>query len=129
MIDPVPSASLDEAQAVQALAALSQAARLRVYRALVVAGEAGMTPGVLAALLDAPASTLSFHLKTLQVAGLVDVERASRHLIYRASVPRMNALLAYLTDHCCGGRPCGLGSAAAMALVVDGRDCETSPCC
>lgn len=108
MTDPAAAMPLDEAQAVLALAALSQSARLRVYRALVGAGPSGLTPGVLAAMLDLPASTLSFHLKALQGAGLVDVERASRHLIYRASVSRMNALLAYLTDHCCGGEPCGL---------------------
>ena len=80
--------------------------RLRVFRALVGAGRPGMTPGVLAALLDVPASTLSFHLKELAQAGLVSQERDGRSLIYRASIDRMNALLGYLADHCCQGEAC-----------------------
>jgi DNA-binding transcriptional ArsR family regulator len=122
---------LNETQAVQALAALAQAARLRTYRTLVGAGQAGLTPGVLAAMLDLPASTLSFHLKTLQAAGLIDVERSSRHLIYRAAVPQMNALLAYLTDHCCGGEPCGMVTITARTgatFATDGSD-PAPACC
>ena len=61
----------------------------------------------MSALLDVPASTLSFHLKELVHAGLVSVEREGRHLFYRPSVEHMNALLGYLTDHCCQGRSCG----------------------
>ena len=57
-------------------------------------------------LLDVPASTLSFHLKELMHAGLVDVERDGRSLIYRPALARMNALLGYLTDHCCQGQAC-----------------------
>ena len=56
---------MEEADAIAALGALSQSMRLRVFRALVGAGPQGMTPGVLAATLDVPASTLSFHLKGL----------------------------------------------------------------
>jgi ArsR family transcriptional regulator len=97
-----------EAQAVAALAALAQPARLRVFRALVSAGPAGMTPGVLAAALAVPSSTLSFHLKGLADAGLVQAERQGRHLVYRPLIAPMNELIAYLTDHCCGGQPCGL---------------------
>ena len=101
---------LSEAQAVAALGALAQAARLRVFRALVGAGPQGMTPGVLAASLGLPASTLSFHLKGLADAGLVQVERQGRHLVYRPEIEHMNLLLGYLTDHCCGGEPCGLAT-------------------
>jgi DNA-binding transcriptional ArsR family regulator len=100
--------SLSEAQAVAALAALAQPARLRVFRALVGAGPEGMTPGVLAATLGVPSSTLSFHLKGLADAGLVQAERQGRHLVYRPLIAQMNELIAYLTDHCCGGQPCGL---------------------
>ena len=67
-----------------------------------------MTPGVLAASLGLPASTLSFHLKGLADAGLVQVQRQGRHLVYRPEIEQMNLLLGYLTDHCCGGQPCGL---------------------
>ena len=97
---------MDEKAAVAALAALAQEARLRVFRALVGAGPASMTPGALSALLDIPASTLSFHLKELVHAGLVQVERDGRNLHYRPSFDRLNGLLGYLTDHCCSGQSC-----------------------
>ena len=98
--------SMDEKTAVLALAALAQGMRLRVFRALVGAGPAGLTPGVLAATLGVSASTLSFHLKELTHAGLVSQERQGRHLIYRPELRHMNDLLAYLAAHCCGGEPC-----------------------
>jgi ArsR family transcriptional regulator, arsenate/arsenite/antimonite-responsive transcriptional repressor len=97
---------MNEKAAVAALAALAQEARLRVFRALVGAGPAGMTPSALAAMLDIPGSTLSFHLKELAHAGLVNVEREGRNLHYRPALLQMNDLLAYLTDHCCMGQPC-----------------------
>jgi ArsR family transcriptional regulator, arsenate/arsenite/antimonite-responsive transcriptional repressor len=102
---------MNEASAVTALAALAQGARLRVFRALVGAAPEGLTPGALSALLDIPASTLSFHLKELAHAGLVEAERDGRNLIYRPALARMNALLGYLTDHCCQGRACAPAAA------------------
>jgi ArsR family transcriptional regulator, arsenate/arsenite/antimonite-responsive transcriptional repressor len=103
---------IDEQAAVAALAALAQGMRLRVFRALVGAGPHGLTPGDLSATLDVPASTLSFHLKELLGSGLVSQERDGRHLIYRPSLDRMNALLSYLTAHCCQGADgsCDIGS-------------------
>lgn len=100
---------MNEKAAVASLAALAQEARLRVFRALVGAGPAGMTPGVLSAMLDVPASTLSFHLKELVHAELVSVEREGRNLHYRPALARMNELLAYLSDHCCMGQSCSPG--------------------
>lgn len=97
---------MNESAAVAALGALAQEARLRVFRALVGAGPEGMTPGALGAMLDIPGSTLSFHLKELVHAGLVTAERDGRNLHYRPALARMNELLSYLTDHCCGGQPC-----------------------
>jgi len=97
---------MEEKNAILSLAALAQAMRLRIFRALVGAGPVGMTPGALSSMLGVPASTLSFHLKELMHADLVSQERDGRSLIYRASMPRMNALLAYLTDHCCHGAGC-----------------------
>lgn len=97
---------MDEKTAVAALAALAQEARLRVFRALVGAGPEGMTPGALAAMLDIPGPTLSFHLKALVHGGLVSAERDGRNLHYRPALDRMNALLGYLTDHCCMGTGC-----------------------
>lgn len=93
-------------QAVQALAALAQTSRLAVFRALVVAGRSGQTPTELATALSLTAPALSFHLKELLRAGLVTQERDGRRLIYRAELLQMNALLAYLTEHCCQGESC-----------------------
>lgn len=99
---------MDEQDVVKALAALAQPVRLKVFRALVVTGEAGLTPGTMAEGLDMPANTLSFHLKELVNAGLVTQERSSRNLIYRAAYERMDALLGYLTLNCCHGASCAV---------------------
>lgn len=97
---------IDDEQALRVLAALAQAHRLKIFRLLVVAGQQGLTPGALGEALELPAATLSFHLKELSQAGLLNQERASRHLIYRADFSRMDALLAYLTENCCQGQAC-----------------------
>ena len=107
---------MDEPAAVKALAALAQGQRLRAFRALVVAGPNGLTPGAMAAQLGVAPSALSFHLKELSHAGMVSSEARGRNLIYRASFGQMSALLAYLTEHCCQGEPC---DASALA------DCTT----
>ena len=100
------AATLGEAAAVKALAALAQAQRLRAFRALVVAGPAGLTPGAMAQQLGVAPSGLSFHLKELSHADLVSSEARGRNLIYRANFGQMKALLGYLTEHCCEGQPC-----------------------
>lgn len=104
---------MEEETALAALTALSQAMRLRIFRTLVGAGPAGLTPGSLAALLDLPASTLSFHLKALVQAGLVTQQRDGRSLICRPALAHMVALLDYLSAHCCQGQPCAEQPAAA----------------
>lgn len=106
---------MKEINAVASLAALAQAMRLRIFRALIGAGPQGMTPGALSAILDVPASTLSFHLKELMHADLVSQERDGRNLIYRASIAQMNDLLAYLTAHCCNGAACDIAAVPARA--------------
>ncbi|MDP2033528.1 MAG: metalloregulator ArsR/SmtB family transcription factor [Polaromonas sp.] len=104
--------TLDEVAAVRALAALAQAQRLRTFRALVVAGPDGLTPGAIADKLDVAPSALSFHLKELAHSGLVSSEPRGRNLIYRADFGQMNALLAYMTEHCCQGEACEVASDA-----------------
>jgi DNA-binding transcriptional ArsR family regulator len=94
---------MKEITVLKALAALSQAHRLRVFRALVVAGKTGSTPSTIAKRLAVAPATLSFHLKELMNAGLITQERDGRNLIYRADFQRMNDLLAYLTENCCRG--------------------------
>jgi ArsR family transcriptional regulator, arsenate/arsenite/antimonite-responsive transcriptional repressor len=95
-----------ETEAVQALSALAQETRLRIFRLLVVAGPAGLTPGHMSDALGTAPTGLSFHLKELSHAGLVTCQRNGRHLVYRASVPLMNDLLGFLTAHCCQGQAC-----------------------
>ena len=97
---------MNEDQAISALNALAHTQRLRVFRALVVAGLEGLTPSILAEQLGVARNTLSFHLKELSHAGLVSIEQQGRNLIYRANFSQMNGLLGYLTEHCCQGAPC-----------------------
>lgn len=103
---------MNESEAVQALAALAQALRLRLFRALVVAGPEGLTPGSLAEHLKVASNTLSFHLKELTHAGLVTQERQGRNLIYRASATNITELLDYLIENCCGGAACSITNTA-----------------
>jgi DNA-binding transcriptional ArsR family regulator len=91
--------------AVAILAALAQDNRLDVFRLLVEAGHEGMPAGHIAASLRLPPSALTFHLDRLREAGLVTVRRDGRSMIYSARFEAMNALVSYLTDHCCQGRP------------------------
>ena len=104
---------MQETDVVRALAALAQEVRLRVFRALVVAGQEGLTPGGLSEQLGIAPNTLSFHLKELTHAGLVSQERQGRNLIYRASFAAVNDLLAYLTKNCCQGAACLTDEATA----------------
>lgn len=97
---------METSAALQAFAALANPHRLAVYRALVQAGEAGLTPGTLATQLQLANATLSFHLKALAAAGLLLASPRGRRIHYRADLPRMNALVGFLTENCCGGKPC-----------------------
>lgn len=94
---------MESYEAVNALSALAQDARLAIFRLLVEAGPAGLPVGDIGAALSIPPATLSFHLVQLKHADLVDCERRGRQLIHTANFSRMNALLAYLTENCCAG--------------------------
>jgi DNA-binding transcriptional ArsR family regulator len=113
-------------EALVALSALAQESRLEVFRLLVRRGPEGYTPGQLGQKLDIPAPTLSFHLKELQHAGLVEVRRDGRFLYYRADFARMNGLVGFLTENCCslGQVGCDTGcapSSIAPAILVKAR--------
>lgn len=97
--------------AIAALGALAQEHRLALFRLLVQAGEEGMAAGAIAAALDVPNSSLSFHLAQLSRAGLIRQERRHRSLIFRADYAAMNALVAYLMENCCAGAGCGPAAA------------------
>jgi DNA-binding transcriptional ArsR family regulator len=100
---------MDESRAVLALQALAQETRLAVFRLLVAAGPSGVPAGAIAERLQVPPSTLSFHLKELDRAGLVRSWRRARQIFYTAEFETMRRLLAFLTEDCCGGHPeiCG----------------------
>ena len=87
--------------AVAALAALAQETRLAAYRLLVQAGPAGLAAGRIAEALAVSPATLSFHLKEMAYAGLIQSRQEGRWVIYSANYPRMTTLLAYLSENCC----------------------------
>ena len=95
---------LDDAAA--HLEALGNPTRLRIYRALVKAGDPGMAVGKLQSRLGVPGSTLSHHLKTLLIVGLVTQERDATTLICRANYPVMRGLVSFLVDECCSEADC-----------------------
>jgi len=92
-------------RAVGALSALAQDSRLRAFRLLVKAGSGGMPAGGIAEELGVPPATLSFHLKELTNAGLVESRRDGRSLIYSLRVDGIRDLLSFLLTDCCEGRP------------------------
>jgi ArsR family transcriptional regulator, arsenate/arsenite/antimonite-responsive transcriptional repressor len=104
---------MEEDDVIRALAALAHPLRLRVFRALVVVGPAGLTPGVMAQALATTGASLSFHLKELAHAGLVSQARDGRNLIYRAAYDRMDGVLSFLTENCCAGAACAVASTPA----------------
>jgi ArsR family transcriptional regulator, arsenate/arsenite/antimonite-responsive transcriptional repressor len=96
---------MENSDAIAALAALAQDSRLDVFRLLVQAGPEGLSAGRVAAKLKLAPNTLTFHFDRLRSAGLVSVRRDGRSMIYAARFESMNALLAFLTENCCGGAP------------------------
>jgi len=101
---------METKSALTALAALAQESRLAIFRALVAAGPAGLSAGKIGELIGSTApvapSSLSFHLKELAHAELVSSRQDGRFVIYIANFATMNALVAFLTENCCGGEPC-----------------------
>jgi DNA-binding transcriptional ArsR family regulator len=97
--------NMENKDAVTALAALAQESRLAVFRLLLRNAPEGLTPGLISEQLDLPAPTLSFHLRTLAQAGLVTAVQEGRYVRYRAEMPGIDALIAFLTEDCCGGNP------------------------
>jgi len=98
--------------ALDALRALGQINRLAAFRALVEAGPEGLAVGELRDRIDLPPATLSAHLNVLRNAGLVGDQRQGRVIRVRADFAQMNALIAYLTENCCAGADCDVGTAA-----------------
>lgn len=100
--------------AVKALASLAQETRLEVFRLVIRSGDEGLAAGSIAEQLAVPASTLSFHLKELCNAGLLQDRRDGRSIYYSLKSDAMRELISFLVDDCCAGRPelCALTPAA-----------------
>lgn len=93
---------MEKKAVLSALTALSQETRLDVFRLLVQAGPEGLAAGTIAEALGVAPATLSFHLSNLTHAELIVQRRESRSLIYSADFDRMNAVLGFLSENCCG---------------------------
>ncbi|MEO1765750.1 ArsR/SmtB family transcription factor [Thiobacter aerophilum] len=96
---------MDNQAAVELLESLASGPRLSVYRLLVKHGSAGLVAGEIAGTLGLAPSNLSFHLKALAQAGLVTPVQEGRFMRYRANIPLMLELIAYLTEECCAHQP------------------------
>ena len=97
---------------VRALGALAHESRLAIFRALVVAGPEGLAAGDIAQQLGVSPSGLSFHLKDLSHAGLVDARQDGRFIFYSANFDAMSGLIAFLTENCCEGGTCSVSVAS-----------------
>lgn len=96
---------MDIFNAIRALSALAQESRLEAFRLLIRAGSDGMAAGDIARALDVPHNTMSSHLSLLANAGLVRWRRNGRSIIYSVDLDGMRALLSFLMEDCCQGRP------------------------
>lgn len=111
-------AILDSKLAVKALAALAHETRLEVFRLLVTAGRSGMSPSTIAEKLGLSAPTLSFHLKELVHAELIEGRSQGRFIIYCASYGHMQTLMDFLMENCCAAEQaeeCGCATNKAEA--------------
>lgn len=96
---------MDERQALTAFAALSQDTRLQIVRMLVRAGDDGMPAGTIAEAVKASPSNVSFHLKELERTGMIVSRRQARSIIYAADYETLGAVIRFLMEDCCAGRP------------------------
>lgn len=106
---------MKSSQAVTALAALAQPTRLAIFRLLVEAGEGGLAVGSIGTAVGVAPTTLSFHLKSLAQAKLVNVQQRGRFIFYSANFSSMFGLIDYLTHDCCGGNMNACAPAAKAA--------------
>jgi DNA-binding transcriptional ArsR family regulator len=97
---------MEAPETVEALGALAHEHRLAIYRLLVEKGPDGLSAGDIADRIGLVPSSLTFHVQSLQRAGLITQRRVSRQLFYSADFAAMNELVNYLTKNCCGGRSC-----------------------
>jgi ArsR family transcriptional regulator, arsenate/arsenite/antimonite-responsive transcriptional repressor len=110
---------MESSHAIEVFAALSQPTRLDTFRLLMEHEPEGLAAGEIARQLEVPQNTMSSHLAVLTRAGLIESERHSRSIVYRAVVERVREITSFLVQECCGGRP-----ELCEPLVA-----EFTPCC
>lgn len=106
---------MNDDQAVASLAALAHVARLAAFRLLVKAGPNGVPSGEIAEELAIPPTRMSFHLATLERAGLISSRRDGRRILYTANYDAMRGLLGFITEDCCGGNLAICGDLPSLA--------------
>ena len=111
------------AAVIEALGALAHEHRLAIYRLLVQRGPEGLAAGTIGQRIGLLPSSLTFHLQSLQRAGLITQRRESRQLFYSVDFSVMNGLVGYLTENCCGnsGADCAVSCAPATPAKVTKR--------
>lgn len=114
---------MNDDSAVSALSALAHADRLAAFRMLVRAGPTGVASGEIADSLSIPPTRMSFHLATLERAGLLRSWRDGRYVLYAANYDHMGQLLAFLTEDCCSGNPEICGSLIRLAPTCTTQTC------
>lgn len=85
--------------------ALSCDVRLDIFRLLVRNAPSGLVAGEIAKELNIPNTNLSFHLKSIVHSGLAEVLKEGRFMRYKANIPLMLDIVAFLTDQCCADQP------------------------
>ena len=110
---------MEKESATKIFEALSSGVRLEVFRLLVRMAKEGMVAGEIATTLDIPPTNLSFHLKAMTQVGLLTVVQEGRYQRYRANMPVMMEIIAYLTEQCCMGHPQLGVTASAMATCCE----------
>ena len=110
---------MESENAILALAALAQSTRLDVFRLLVKHEPEGLAAGDIARALAVPQNTMSSHLAVLSRAQLVTAQRHSRSIIYRADLTRFRAVMLFMLQDCCDGRP------EICAPLIE----DLTPCC
>lgn len=96
---------MTRAAALTALQALAHGARLDLVRLLMPKGTAGLAAGDIGRALGLSASRLSFHLSTLEQAGLIRARKEGRHVFYSVDAAGMGQTIAFLMNDCCRDHP------------------------
>jgi len=96
---------MESEHAILALAALAQSTRMDVFRLLTRHEPEGLAAGDIAKALAVPQNTMSSHLAILSRAGLLQAQRFSRSIVYRADLAHFQEVVLFMLRDCCDGRP------------------------